>query len=214
MQSYNQENLTNVVFEFVFECAMRVAISQRAFKGKKDWIRKVSEAQSSLREYIDKLFKNKFNSQTSHDKCFLKTVNSICKSINDKKPADVTDTFSFGNAQKLVNMTVKYLYIVCFHDPELRSKFEFCHCPLDSILLDTVWKRIGEIHGKKMRVQILGKHEVFCASWGDEELNEGGNQPNSKTLPKRYATFQNAIRMIIGDGTLYPIEFDYLNWNQ
>ena len=68
MQKYSQEVLTNKVFEFVFGCAMHDAILQQSFKGKKDWVGKVTEAQSPLREYMDKIFKNEFKTQSDHDR--------------------------------------------------------------------------------------------------------------------------------------------------
>lgn len=211
MQEYSQEVLTNKVFEFVFGCAMHDAILQRSFKGKKDWVGKVTEAQSPLREYMDKIFKNEFKTQSDHDRYFLKTVNAICKSINDKKPEDAEDTFSFGNAQKLINMTAKYFYSICYFDPAKRFKFQFCHCPLDSIMVNEVWKKYRVEKGISLRKNDLNAD--FCKSWGDEGLDDG-KQPELDSYPERYKRFQKAVKALIGDSDICPIEFDYLIWKQ
>lgn len=211
VQNYSQEMLTNRVFEFVFGCAMHDAILQQAFKGKKDWVRKVTSAQSPLREYIDKIFKNEFKTQQDHDLCFLKTVNAICKSINENKPGDATDAFSFGNAQKLINMTAKHFYSICYFEPKKREKFQFCHCPLDSIMVNEVWRIYRKEKGVTSRKNDLNTD--FCKSWGDEGL-DGGKQPELDDFPDRYKRFQKAVKVLIGDSDIYPIEFDYLIWKQ
>ncbi len=213
MNNYSQEILANMVFEFIFGCAMRDAILQQAFKGKKDWVGKDKQAKIHLRKYIDKLFENEFKTQQDHDDYFLKTANAICKSINNHKTKEATDSFSFGNAQKLINMTAKYLYIMCYSSPELRNRFRFCHCPLDSIMLKTVWKQYGERNGSAIRRQELNINTVFCASWGDEDLNENGVQLEIKSFPARYAAFQKAVKELIGENNIYSIEYDYLYWN-
>lgn len=205
MQNDRQEILTNKVFEFVFGCAMHDATLQQAFKGKKDWVRKVTEAQSPLREYIDRLLTDGFASEDDHNDCFLKTANAICKSINDNKPEDAIGTFSFGNAQKLINMTVKHIYSICYYNPELRTKFEFCHCPLDGIMLDIVWKKVDAA-----RKKALGKN--FRAPWGCEGLSDDGSQPELKSFPDRYVAFQNVVKELAEKEHIYPIEYDYKNW--
>lgn len=211
IQNYSKELLTDKVFEFVFGCAMNDAISQQAFKGKKDWVKKVTEAQKPVREYIDELFKDEFKNQTDHDDHFLKTINAVCKSINDKKPEDASDTFSFGNAQKLINMTAKYFYSNCYFDPGERVKYKFCHCPLDSIMVNEIWKKYRKEKGIDLRRTDLGTD--FCRSWGDEGLKDG-RQPELDSYPDRYKRFQSAVKALIKDRDIYPIEFDYLIWKQ
>ncbi len=57
---------------------------------------------------------------------------------------DIENTvFSYGQAQKLVNMMVKYLYIYCncYRIHDLNSIKENFHCPIDSYVLDEVYKK-------------------------------------------------------------------------
>ena len=57
MDENNTGLLSNKIFNFIFGCAMHDATLQQAFKGKKDWIGKVVDAQKPLTTYIDKVLK-------------------------------------------------------------------------------------------------------------------------------------------------------------
>lgn len=208
---YNKNEALTKTFDFVYGCAMHDAILQRAFNGKKDWVGKVEKSKVLLREYVDKVLENGFSSQKNHDAYFLKTVNAICKEINTKKPLEAEDSFSFGNAQKLINITIKHIYSFCYYNPELREKFRYCHCPLDSIMLNKVWKMYKDSFGGQKRKNELKDTKFFCRSWGNEG-QEGNCQPELLEFPERYVKFQNAIKDIIGTDNLYSIEFDLLIW--
>ena len=208
---YSQDEISTRIFNFVYGCAMHDAILQRAFNGKKDWVTKVEKAKGHLRKYIDCILNSDFNSQEEHDSFFITTVNQICRAINNDKPSFAEDAFSFGNAQKLINIMVKHTYSFCYFTPELREKFRYCHCPLDSIMLNEVWKRYKEKLGEKKRKEVLKSTEFFCRPWGNEG-QEGYVQPEVYEFPERYLKYQTAIREIIGEEDLYPIEFDYMVW--
>ena len=211
---YDQEYISNKVFEFVYDCALRDATLQQAFKGKKEWIKEIDEARMCLREYMDKLLSGNFKSKIEHDTYFLDTANSICDIINRKKHPEAKDTFSFGNAQKLINMTAKYVYTFCYVNPEIRDRFRFCHCPMDSIMLDRVWRKYEEEFGTEKRKNDLEKSDDFHKGWGAEGLNDEYGQPKLNAFPHRYELYQNAVKNLNGDGDLYPIEYDFLIWKQ
>lgn len=206
--SYNQQLLDEKVMEFIYGCAMHDAILQRAFTGEKVWIGQVAPAKAVVKQYIDKVLTNQFNSQKEHDTAFIMAANDICDEINKAKPLDKnTGTFSFGNAQKLINIVVKHVYTFCYQNHELRNGFRFCHCPLDSIMLNEVWKRRD---AWKEKVDI-GDLDDFCKPWGSEGT-VGDTQPRLDRFPLRYDIYQQAIRAIIGTGTMFPIEFDFVIW--
>ncbi len=208
---YDQNRLSGKVFDFFYASSMRDAVLQRAFTGKKDWLVNVETAKQPLRKYIDCIINNAFLSQEAHDSFFIKTANEICKAINENKPTDAEDIFSFGNAQKLINMMVKYIYSICYYASELRENFRYCHCPMDSVMLNEVWKSYKKIMGETKRKEELKNYEFFCQSWGNEG-QQGMLQPTIDEFPERYLKFQTSIREIIGEGNLYPVEFDYVVW--
>jgi len=203
--TYDQETMKKRVFSFIYGCAMHDAILQKAFKGEKTWVGQVEPPKNILNKYICKVLNNEFSSQANHDKSFLETANRICTEINNNKQQGIeTDIFSFGNAQKLINITVKHTYTFCYQTSSLRDGFRFCHCPVDAIMLSKVWDLCkGKID--------LGKRQEFCKSWGSEGIM-GNTQPQLEEFPTRYALFQKAVRFLIGCGDVFPVEFDYVEW--
>ena len=208
---YDRQTISNKIFEFIYGCAMRDAVLQKAFIGEKAWVEGVEESKNILERYINKVLSNEFENQEDHDEIFLITANDICKAINNKKPDYAADIFSFGNAQKLINITAKHFYSLCYYDRNLRDSFRYCHCPLDSIMLNKIWKMYKETFGNEARKNKLISVEFFCQSWGNEGVQEN-IQPELFSFPNRYMKFQSAIRDIIGNDNLYSVEFDYLIW--
>ncbi len=205
--TYDQQAIKKEIFDFIYICAMHDAILQKAFKGEKKWVQKNETPKNILNSYLSKVLNNEFSSQENHDKFFLETVNKICSEINNNKPQNTeTDIFSFGNAQKLINITVKHIYTFCYNDPSLREGFRFCHCPVDIIMLEKVW------HLCKGNFE-LGKNKDFCKPWGSEGITDN-TQPELNEFPARYALFQEAIKHLIGCGDMFPIEFDYVEWKK
>lgn len=219
MYQYKREMMNDTVFNFVYGCAMHDAILQKAFDGEKKWVGQVAEAKTILRGYVDKVLNGEFSTnslttKTQHDACFLATANAICTAINNSsmKAADA-GTFSYGNAQKLINMTMKHLYAHTLKNPALRECFRFCHCPVDSIMLSEIWKMYDKTFGRKKRGEDLGPSTEFLAPWGNEGVHNA-MQAQLSEFPERYTKFQNAILTIIDyeAGDIFPIEFDYLIW--
>lgn len=135
---YEEKEMSEKVLKFICGCAMHDAIMQQAFKGEKAWIGKEISKLIKIHAYsayVQNVLSGDFKDkdQEYHDQVFNKTAREICETINKANHTD-KDTFSFGNAQKLINMTIKHLYSVCLFDSSLRENFRFCHCPMDSIM--------------------------------------------------------------------------------
>lgn len=201
MEKFN----ANVLFHFVYVCAMRDAVLQKAYAGEKKWLWTTETicAENRIKEYIDHILEVGFQDQDEHDNEFMNVVLDVCNIINEKIMMDNREGhFSFGNAQKLINIICKYFYVICYRDTALKENFKCCHCPMDSILLDHVWEKI------KKQVDIKGKE--FRKSWGKEEVkNVDGN---NYELPERYRLFQEKIRDLAGEKNVFPIEYDFLIW--
>lgn len=198
------------IFDFVYILSMREAVRQKAYSGDKKWLVKVSCAKGVTKEYIDRiLFGEPFSSQEEHDKFFLETTKEICGCINQSKPSESSD-FTFGNAQKLINMAVKYFYIIYYYCKNVRVKFVYCHCPMDSQMLQKVWKGYKS---KKVSTILDGwKNKDFTASWGKEDFDH--DPSGKKIIPKRYTKFQEYIREVCKSKGMIPIEYDYYMWGE
>lgn len=228
MLKYDRLYIDGQVFKFVYGCALRDAILQKAFSAeKKDWVKDVSAAETTVCGFVSRILDGKYaaadeDTKREYEKDFIKTASELCDAVNNysEKPSGVyIGKFAFGNAQKLINMTVKHIYAHTYTVHRLngdgaesvRDAFRHCHCPMDSIMLGKVFRKYGELFGSKARRETLGKSEEFCKAWGKEDFLYRGSEP----LPsKRYASFQTAIANIIkkSGGTVYPIEYDYIVW--
>ena len=211
------------IFNFIYGCALHDAVLQLSYEGEKAWIEKeVPEARIKAKEYIDRLINKGFTSQDKHDDFFSKKAKLICDEINEKgkdKNPDHENEFTFGNAQKLLNILAKHIYGQCYSNSKLRDCFEYCHCPMDSIMLEKVWKAYEKLYkSKNERANELNKgldvrnDGNFLKSWGKENWEEDFK------MPKRYQNFQEAIRRLASDeqdcngNKLFPIEYDYFVW--
>lgn len=143
-------------------------------------------------------------------KCMLDVLNEV-KEINTqiKKVDPKHKGFTFGNAQKLVNMSAKYLYIACYANPEMRMRFDECDCPMDSIMIKGVINEAKEV-GKDNKFKKLRNN----TSWSSLSINDG-NYENIEvfinSIPEEYYEFQQWIRK-----NKYEYEnvldFDFRKW--
>lgn len=95
---------------------------------------------------------------------FLRELNKLCDKYNLKKQ-------HYGKAQKIVNMTFKYLYLFEKNEP-IQPLFAFCHMPLDSSIFRYLKEKFKN-HGLNAK--------LFETAW-------------SKLNCERYMEIQTAIR--------------------
>lgn len=164
-----------------------------------------------IRKYCDELLKTK--NEDDFKRCHEKICKHIIKDFpkceikyqTDKKDKekimvdsiekiythidDNIKTFTYGQAQKLVNMIVKYLYIYYrlysgFYDEKIDFQTKYYHAPIDSIILEEIgqsnicWSKIndyGEYMDIKEKIDEKVKKEKYENSfiW---ELNVWNNR--------------------------------------
>ncbi|HJC49252.1 MAG TPA: hypothetical protein H9754_01505 [Candidatus Anaerostipes avistercoris] len=201
----------NKLFQFVYVSAMRDAVLQKAYEGEKKWLttEETLEARNKVKEYIDYILEVGFKNQEEHDKKFIETASGVCDVINKKIETNGRNgQFTFGNAQKLINIVCKYFYIISYKDSYVREKFKYCHCPMDSILLENVWSK------KKDEIKEQSNMNVndFKSSWGKE--NWKINDKENYEVPDRYSIFQDNVRALAQNEGIFPIEYDYKIWGE
>ena len=59
-------------------------------------------AKEAIKKYVDYIIKGQDLTQEEHEKIFKDVALELCKAVNK-------DNFTFGNAQKVINMTAKYV---------------------------------------------------------------------------------------------------------
>ncbi len=190
------------IFDFAYGAGLHDATNQKAYickKGEKKLLRENQDAKNIVREYIDNIF-----SETSCD--FYEVANRVIKSFNDFEiQNDSTGRFTFGNAQKLINITVKFMYISIYANPNLRNKFSYCHCPLDEI--------IGRVVKKRIKKELVNKNAPDDIK---EIINKGTwkswDGAWSRITEESYRDYQAVVLYFSDVDNVLPVEFDYFNW--
>ena len=238
------------LFEFVYAQAMRDATVQKSYTGapvatllgKKSLSTHISSgrlAATAMHEvnfYINALFDyDGFATQEAHDKAH-EHITSRVVGIYSAYAPDPDDalalqqTFTFGNAQKLVNMVAKYYYVTT-RDQTSRDVFRHCHCPMDTQAINAVASLVGALVDKSKRLDDDEAAELLegyahrrprARDWKELDTFSWGNMTADTRQP--YDAFQRAVRFLARDAQvtqdelmapcpLSPLEFDLYVWN-
>lgn len=215
-QNDDELALVDLIFNFAFDMALRDATLQKAYRGTdKKILRENDEARRFVKEYIHDIF-------IECHPCFYdiekKVEESYNRFIGDNKLVDSEGKpaeFSFGNSQKLINMTAKYMYITAYTDDAVRAKFQCCHCPMDSIMVEKVKKKIEEAESSdeefRERIKQLAERFTNSPRW-KTFLSQPWSGINSSDYCQ-YDLFQSMVSLLAQREQLSPIEFDYRYWN-
>lgn len=173
------------VFDFAYNMAFRDATTRKAFipETNNETINDIKinireKVRDTVKKYIDAIFDGKIKP----DSCLNTILEVMNKAGNDE--------FTFGNAQKLVNMTAKYMYIATYRNEALVRKFECCHCPVDGVILSKA-KNNGDI-----------EYEGKTSGWS-KMIYE------NERIPDEYVQFQKAIRDYTKRNGKIPLDYDY-----
>ena len=143
--------LSNATID-VFNAAVQTAYNDAArtftgIGGKSDKAKKI------LAGEIKKYFDNKMPCVTKDD--FDGLHFNLCKAFIDQLKKDGYNSATYGQAQKVVNMTFKYLYCLPDATTTYNEYFEYCHVALDSFTLEWIWRNCDP------RSRDLNKYEAW-----------------------------------------------------
>lgn len=153
-------DIDDKIFRFIYTTAMRDAVSQKAYEGNKKWTEEnmvYGALKSKIEPLVIKVLNNTYLSQDEYDTELLRVIINVCDYMNSQKECS---KFTFGNGQKLVNMTMKYFYITCYSDDLKKENFRYCHCPVDSIMLQKVWSECRKKYKEKTNKKENGFYRV------------------------------------------------------
>lgn len=204
------KDIQNYIFDFAFNQALGDATRRTDAASCKEAVLKSSENDSKpgvkelVRDYFDAIIEGK-----NHN--FYKTAEEVvnCKVKN----------FTFGNAQKLINMTVKYMYAACYKDEELRKRFETSHCPMDSRMKDKVVKQYKKVikdndelssalyyqQTDKNKKEVIKSKDWSKVSWSKIEQEDVRNYPSSNP----YSRYQQMVCYLAKKIGISPLEYDF-----
>lgn len=220
----NKVKIDEEVFSFVYEMAMRDATLQMAYKGEKSAPKKCEDAKKIIRKYIDSLLNDDAPDFYEVEKDFEERINEELKQHGAN-----SFSFTFGNCQKVINMTVKYFYIATYANEELREKFKGCHCPMDGIIIGRIIGELKEITGEKKCHRCPKTNNLFqdiirgddkCKDIKEEVLEsltinsiQGAWSQIDIRNNLSYKLYQSVIKYLADKKGVSPIEYDYLVWN-
>ncbi len=184
--------MTEAVFDFIYGEALDDATRRTGQEGLKSRLLNCNALKDIVKEYANAVI----NGEAPKCSKYMEEMENLG-----------IEGFFFGNIQKLVNMTMKYLYVGCFCDDTVRSRFDACDCPMDSIMLDFVFESYYIVVLKKERKR--GERPGFRKDLTWSRLKD-------KEDKEQYTKYQETIRKIIENRKLNinPIEFDYMFWDE
>lgn len=191
--------LKKELYEFAYSEAVDDS-TRRSFSGKTtvENIRKNESAKEAICSYVTKGIKKGVDLSD-----FLVCCDTVLDSIDDPD-------FSFGNAQKLINMTVKHLFISCYLDKTYRNSFKSFDCAMDRLMIHKVWMKYKTVfpNDKETRIFVLkGIRTSDCSkiAWSDLDKSEGIDI---------YLKYQNMIRNLAKKEGVSPIEWELKEFNR
>ena len=196
------DNIQDKIFNLCYEMALRDATLRCAYEGRLDDLRKGDDMKTVVKNYVH-LIKD-------HPDCV--DVYSVIVEVTNKAPKSKNKSenvveFSYGNAQKLVNMTAKYMYIATYFNDVYKDKFKNCHCPMDSLIVESL---IADIKEYKKCDEALVLYKDVTGNKNRAWMSYL-REPWSKMDVKQYEFFQELVNMIKMTDE-YALEYDYTHW--
>jgi len=216
-------NIDEEILYFVFRIAMGDATQQQAYTANnKSWLKErnlFDLCKIALGSLIGNILSGKYTTQQQddYDKDFCNTAISVCSEVNNYKNNvnNQLPPFNFGHTQKLINMMVKYFFITSYGSGSVpKSYFDYCHCPMDGVMLGHVWNNRNTINNAINNQNNANGQQITSANFprtGWSNMAFVGNN----NCPQRYCDFQRYIQILAKNNKtspVIPIEYDYLVW--
>lgn len=138
-------------------------------------------------EGCDNLYKK--NVEEEYDDTHQKLCEKLCDIVNEADILDADHKFSYGQAQKWVNMTMKY-FVLMKNEGSNDRLLSIMHIPVDNYVKD-----------------------VFKKSF-PQDMEKEYDEPWSKWNKKTYLSFLEKLRRLVKEKSEYDTCFDweYYNW--
>jgi len=232
-------SIDDCIFDFAYVMAMRDATLQQAFPVKNKRLlwqehddtkeeKLLSQLRNEIKHLLNEYVESIFSDSAQDFYCAAKKVQEAvdefiakAKKISNGMPDDAPG-FTFGNTQKLINMTAKYMYMSLYKSDkqdDLRKNFSVCHCPMDSIMLE----KVAEAAFEEEDAPLKNFREKCCkpraknkikddVKWSKLDWKEGEAGPS---VPEEYRLFQEAIEELVNRDARVscPLEYDFIAWN-
>ena len=191
------------MFDFIYTMSLRDSILRNAYKFPKKELFNNNHAKNLLRNYLNKVLEGQpfcFNDiERAIETSFLNFLGN--------------NNFTFGNSQKLVNMTFKYAYLFCYKNEKLKIYFTNCHCPMDNIMINIAIEELEKIDCRTLSIQDKQTLQKITFRGYKTKLRQAWSNI-TKENTNQYELFQQIINFLAKLKNVTPLEYDYLMWNQ
>ena len=206
IKSSEKSKLKSPKEKYSIEAAIKLAYgdAKRTMTG----ITEFKEEKETAFKNLAQKFADYFNSKVPSDKDAFDTVHTElceiwCKAFSKASPTYIG---AYGKAQKIVNMTFKYLY--CCEDAcDFEKYFAFCHVPLDSFTIE--WF-IRECEKRQVSIK-----KGYIASWSSIQVCGDKKTQiynfNNKTY-YTYFYYQKRFREWFLESGKNLLEAEFENW--
>lgn len=190
------EPMENIVFDFIYKMALDDAT--RRIKGINQAIRKVIWNKKIKDDIVKKYTESVIKGENPD---FKDCINKILDVVHDEFKIKIT----FGIIQKLLSMTMKYLYIR-YYGTEIEKNFNCCNGPMDSVMRDSV---LGYYDNKKLEKKLENPGFDRETAWS--KLDKGTSDKKYKL--DNYDNFQKGLELIKDNENICnKIELDFRLW--
>ena len=160
-------------------------------------------------------------SNLKEDTDFDEWHKSLCRALVEAYEEDFAERFTYGNAQKWINMTLKYADMLCplySHLPiemplwmdAIAKHHANLHLPVDSYIIEAVWKccdGLKRSEPQKNELLPLAIEELERGGWGKYSPDKVKSW--SKWNEGDYLKFREQLRLILEET---PIEWEAEAW--
>ena len=210
--------------ELITRCAQRAYLDLNRTltfcdkaNGEKNIKKRVEFRNAICEIVVDGILKYEINSPDDFDEWH----NNLCETIKNtakdykcenydiliisEKDKNTRETnFSYGQAQKWLNMTIKYMYLLGRWDDKFKEFINVIHVPVDSYIIDAAWKyKNVKLPLKEEKTDRLHKyttpseHVIPWSMWDNAD---------------DYKKFQTSLRKTLKEENEIPIKWEGPAW--
>ena len=196
---------------YAFHIALNDATLRGAYAGETYGIGPNSNTAQHIKQYILDIYDEKYPD-------FYELANQLKDDLKNYPG------FTFGNIQRLINMTAKYMCQSTYETPIRRTFFKNCHCPMDKNMIQRVstgYKKLmeenpGEINKDNYYFIVDGKESDAWDTVKWNAIDFDGEEINSIEVYKKYQEMAKVIADKVSKDTgieTSPIELAFIEWD-
>ncbi len=196
----SSRNIPESIFNFVYNEALDDAVRRTRAAGIKNSIINSTGIKKAIKKYADQIIAYSGGKVgiEERDEKFITCIKEIMEAL----PNETKEIFTFGNAVKLITMTMKYLYIR-YCGTSIETNFDRCYAPMDSLMIETVFRDCnGDVD--------------FSPKCTWSLMTTDKNETDEKRVADNFWNYQKAIDKLVDNEAKYRnrLDYEYKRYNE